>query len=147
MKEFEKFLGVRGPGVYVYTLPHYFAYPYEPSTGRTLFKIGWSEGPPFMRVSGQSRQDKMRFTALPEDPIVLRFYRSDRSAAERDLHNALEQQGHVRMTGIWCGREWFLTDLATVDKQARGLGLETVYRLASKPGWVSARRTPNATAE
>ena len=140
MKEEVKWLGVIGPGVYVYTLPHYFAHPYDPATGRTLFKVGWSEGPPFMRMMGQARPSKTRHTALPEDPIMLRFYRSDSSVAERDLHRALEERGDRRSTGIWCGREWFLTDLATLDKLARSLGLETVYRLRRRPGWLPTRK-------
>jgi hypothetical protein len=140
LRELEKFMGVKGPGVYVYTLPHYFAHPYDPATGRTLFKVGWSEGPPFMRLMGQSRQDKKRYTALPEDPIVLRFYRSDSSVAEHDLHHALEERGDRRSTGTFCGREWFLTDLGTVDKLARSLSLETVYRLRRRPAWLPARK-------
>jgi hypothetical protein len=139
--EFDKWLGVSGPGVYVYTLPQYFMHPYDPATGRTLFKVGWSQGPPFMRLMGQTRQDKKRYTALPEDPCVLRFYRSDRSVAERDLHRALEERGDHRGTGIWCGREWFLTDLATLDKLARSLGLEAVWRLRRRPGWPTTRKS------
>jgi hypothetical protein len=31
-----------GPGIYVYTLPHYLRHPYDPATGRTLLKVGHS---------------------------------------------------------------------------------------------------------
>lgn len=38
-------------GIYVYTLPHYIRYPYDPKTGRTLLKVGHSSVDALYRVS------------------------------------------------------------------------------------------------
>ena len=57
----------RTPGIYVYTLPHYLRYPYDPDTGRTLLKVGRSERDPYERAYAQGR-----ITSPPEDPILLR---------------------------------------------------------------------------
>lgn len=64
---------------------------------------------------------------------MLRFHTSESSAAERGLHRALQTRGDHKSTCIWYGQEWFLTDLVTLDKIARTLGLEAVYRSARKP--------------
>ena len=57
------------PGIYVYTLPHYLRYPYEPDSGRTLLKVGHSARDALYRANSQGK-----LTALPEDPILLRIY-------------------------------------------------------------------------
>lgn len=60
-------------GVYVYALPHYLRYPVEPSTGRTLMKVGRSDSDVIRRIRNQTRT-----TALPEEPILPRIYRTRR---------------------------------------------------------------------
>jgi hypothetical protein len=51
-------------GIYVYALPHYLRYPFEPDTGRTLLKVGRSDSDVIVRFRNQTRT-----TALPEEPI------------------------------------------------------------------------------
>ncbi len=49
-------------GVYVYTYPHYWTYPYEPNTERRLLKVGKTDGAAFARIrttsSGQSAAEE-----------------------------------------------------------------------------------------
>ena len=80
-----------GPGIYVYTLPHYLRHPYDPATGRTLLKVGHSGVDAHYRATSQGR-----LTALPEDPILLRIYPVAESAkAERDFHAWLRDADHA----------------------------------------------------
>jgi hypothetical protein len=65
-------------GIYVYALPHYLRYPFDPSTGRTLMKVGKSDNDVILRFRNQTRT-----TALPEEPILLRIYRTDPAEASR----------------------------------------------------------------
>lgn len=55
------------PGIYVYALPHYLRYPYDPERGHTLLKVGRSQVDVYQRSAQQKRT-----TALPEDPLRLR---------------------------------------------------------------------------
>ena len=61
-------------GIYVYTLPHYLRYPFDPDTGKTMLKVGHSSKDAHYRATSQGR-----LTALPEDPILLRIYPADES--------------------------------------------------------------------
>jgi hypothetical protein len=113
-------------GVYVYTLPHYLTHPYH-ADGRTLLKVGRAD-----YVIDRLRDQIRRITALPERPVPLRIYwHSNKKPAviERQLHLALEARGHWRHDD-WQqnGREWFVTDLATLDELAGELKLTTKYR-------------------
>jgi hypothetical protein len=75
------------------------------------------------RAVSRFRQ-QIRDTALPEDPVLLRIYRSKNpTRAEGQMHRALTERGHTRQDGWFNGREWFLTDLATLDALAEELGL------------------------
>ena len=58
-------------GVYVYALPHYIRHPYDQASGRTLLKVGRSDSDVIVRFRSQART-----TALPEEPILLRIYRT-----------------------------------------------------------------------
>ena len=80
-------------GIYVYALPHYLRYPFEPDSGRTLMKVGRSDSDIIVRFRNQTRT-----TALPEEPILLRIYRTDGAAApvESDFHRLLEAADHSR---------------------------------------------------
>jgi hypothetical protein len=72
-------------GVYVYALPHYIRHSYDQATGRTLLKVGHSNSDVIVRFRNQTRT-----TALPEEPILLRIYRtSGDSAAPGDSRNGL----------------------------------------------------------
>ncbi|MGH3894343.1 MAG: GIY-YIG nuclease family protein, partial [Rhodococcus qingshengii] len=105
------------PGIYVYTLPHYLRYPFEPESGRTLLKVGRSERDTFQRVNGQTR-----ITALPEDPVLLRVYQVDpgtSSEIERDFHSWLDDANHDRSRSTRGGTEWFLTSVRFLDRIAR----------------------------
>jgi hypothetical protein len=107
------------PGIYVYTLPHYLRYPYEPETGRTLLKVGHSSVDAHYRASSQGR-----LTALPEDPILLRIYPVDESAqAERQFHAWLRDADHAGGRTRRAGSEWFVTSTKFLDRVARSLGL------------------------
>jgi hypothetical protein len=61
-------------GIYVYALPHYLRYPFHPESGRTLMKVGQSNHDVILRFRSQTRT-----TALPEEPILLRIYRTTES--------------------------------------------------------------------
>lgn len=112
-------------GIYVYTLPHYWHYPFDRETGRTLLKVGRSDRDAVRRFRQQTRT-----TALPEDPILLRIYVADDSApVERTFHELLEAADHDRSTARTGGREWFLTSLKFLDRIAMTLGLETRHVL------------------
>ena len=111
----------RTAGVYVYSLPHYLAHPFDISTQRTLLKIGHSSVDVFNRVLTQSRT-----TALPEDPILLRIYPCESSAGfEAKFHAWLTQAGHLRPgSTTQAGTEWFLTTVDFLDDIAIELGLD-----------------------
>lgn len=108
------------PGIYVYTLPHYLKYPVDPETGKTYLKVGHSSRDAMHRAGAQGR-----FTALPEDPVLLRIYPSVESASiEKRFHEWLrmaDHQGHRTRRG---GTEWFLTSTKFLDHIADSLNLE-----------------------
>ena len=94
-------------GIYVYALPHYLRYPFDYDSGRTLMKVGRSDSDIIRRFRAQTRT-----TALPEEPILLRIYRTDGTAAaapvEVAFHRLLEAADHTRSVARTAGREWFL---------------------------------------
>lgn len=109
-------------GIYVYALPHYLRYPFEPDSGRTLLKVGRSDSDVIVRFRTQTRT-----TALPEEPILLRIYRTPGAATapvESKFHRLLEAADHSRSVARSAGREWFLTSTRFLDEVARLLGLE-----------------------
>lgn len=109
-------------GVYVYALPHYLRYPYEPSTGRTLFKVGQSGSDVIRRFQAQTRT-----TALPEEPVLLRVYPTDLTSAARtecQFHTLLVAADHSRSVARIAGKEWFLTKPKFLDAIATALGLD-----------------------
>jgi len=108
------------PGVYVYALPHYLRYPYDKS-GRTLMKVGRSDSDVIQRFRNQTRT-----TALPEEPILLRIYKSEPQSsgeAEVRFHRLLEAADHHRSVARTAGREWFVTSTRFLDEVARVLSL------------------------
>jgi hypothetical protein len=108
-------------GVYVYALPHYIRYPYHQASGRTLLKVGRSDSDVIVRFRSQTRT-----TALPEEPILLRIYRTSgysAGPAEATFHRLLDAADHSRSIGKSAGREWFLTHTRFLDEIARTLGL------------------------
>ncbi len=108
------------PGIYVYTLPHYLKYPVDPETGKTYLKVGHSSRDALHRVGSQGR-----FTALPEDPILLRIYPTEQSGAvERRFHEWLQMADHQGARTRRGGTEWFLTSTKFLDHIAASLGLE-----------------------
>lgn len=108
------------PGVYVYTLPHYLRHLFDEETGRTLYKVGHSSADAVHRFNSQGR-----FTALPEDPVLLRIYpANDSSGIERKFHEWLDSADHTRSRTRRSGREWFLTSLKFLDRIAASEGLE-----------------------
>jgi hypothetical protein len=111
-------------GIYVYALPHYLRYPFEPDSGRTLMKVGRSDRDIIQRFRSQTRT-----TALPEEPILLRIYRTDGAGAtlaETDFHRLLEAADHNRSVTRSAGREWFVTSTRFLDEIARVLKLPVV---------------------
>nr|WP_257910473.1 hypothetical protein [Janibacter limosus] len=44
------------PGIYVYALPHYLRYPYDPERGHTLLKVGRSQVDVYQRTAHQKGQ-------------------------------------------------------------------------------------------
>lgn len=117
------------PGIYVYALPHYLRYPYDPERGHTLLKVGRSQVDVYQRTAHQKRT-----TALPEDPLLLRVYGTtseDAPATERYFHTFLEDADHHRNRSTRAGREWFLTTTKFLDRLAieRGLDVEVINDL------------------
>jgi hypothetical protein len=111
-----------GPGIYVYTLPHYLRYPYEPDSGRTLLKVGHSAHDALYRATSQKR-----LTALPEDPILLRIYPVEESAkAEAEFHEWLKDADHAAHRTRRGGSEWFVTSPKFLDRVAQSVGLEVL---------------------
>ena len=111
-------------GIYVYALPHYLRYPFEPDSGRTLMKVGRSDSDIIQRFRNQTRT-----TALPEEPILLRIYRTDGTATtgvESDFHRLLEAADHHRSVARTAGREWFVTSTRFLDEVARVMRLPAV---------------------
>jgi T5orf172 domain len=109
-------------GVYVYALPHYIRHPYDQASGRTLLKVGHSNSDVIVRFRSQTRT-----TALPEEPILLRIYRTggDSAApAESTFHRLLDAADHSRSIGKSVGREWFLTHTRFLDEIAKTLSLD-----------------------
>jgi hypothetical protein len=111
------------PGIYVYALPHYLRYPFDEDSGRTLMKVGRSDSDVITRFRNQTRT-----TALPEEPILLRIYRTDATATgpiEANFHALLEAADHSRSVARTAGREWFVTSTRFLDEVARVMGLHT----------------------
>jgi hypothetical protein len=105
-------------GIYVYTLPHYVRYPYDPKTGRTLLKVGHSSVDALYRANAQAR-----VTSLPEDPWLLRIYPAEASSqAEKQFHGFLRDADHDGVRGTRTGAEWFLTSLKFLDRIATTIG-------------------------
>lgn len=108
------------PGIYVYTLPHYLRYPYDPDTGRTLLKVGHSSVDAYYRANSQGR-----LTALPENPILLRIYPVEASAStERTFHAWLRDADHPGSRADRGGSEWFVTSTKFLDRVARSMNLD-----------------------
>jgi hypothetical protein len=110
-------------GVYVYTYPHYWRFRTVDDSNRTLLKIGMSNVDTGERVRQQARQ-----AAVPEDPILLRVYRSATKPPlelERDFHRLLRAADHVRETKPRIGgTEWFETSIEFLDTVADVLKLQ-----------------------
>lgn len=111
------------PGIYVYTLMHYKNHPYDPVTGRTLYKVGKSDRDVITRF-----REQIRTTALPEEPVLFRIYeatngQTELGAIEKSFHALLEAADHDRSTARTGGTEWFLTSLKFLDKIGETLNL------------------------
>jgi len=106
-------------GVYVYTYPHYWRHPYVPDSERRLLKVGRTTNQAWSRVLNQARQ-----TGMPEDPLLLRVYKTDDPmAAEKDFHMLLDAAEHQRSVGAAVGKEWFVTTVEYCDAVATALKL------------------------
>ena len=109
-------------GVYVYTFPTYFRTVQKSDPERFLYKIGKTDHSSEGRIKEQQRS-----TNMPEDPWILRVYRSSALAPieiERRFHAMLVAAGHGRAPGKRAGREWFFTNLDFLDEIAIMLDLE-----------------------
>lgn len=110
-------------GIYVYALPHYLRHPYAPESGRTLMKVGRSDSDVIQRFRTQTRT-----TALPEEPILLRIYRTELASAasvENNFHRLLAAADHSVSVTRSAGREWYLTSIKFLDEVAKILKLPT----------------------
>jgi hypothetical protein len=120
-QELEKSIEELG-GVYVYTFPTYFKNPIKSDPERYWLKIGRTEQIVEFRIASQTRQ-----TAMPEDPWILRVYRSETIAVnelEQKFHKLLVSAGHSRTEARHGGKEWFATNLEFLDEAASLLGLQ-----------------------
>jgi hypothetical protein len=121
-------------GIYVYTLPHYYRQPMQPSedevlADRTLMKVGKSDSDVIRRFTQQERN-----TALPEDPLLLRIYISveGKGDVERRFHLLLSAADHRRNKSRVAGTEWFLTSLKFLDALAADMGLTQYFVLTEE---------------
>ena len=123
----------RGPGIYVYALPRYIDHPIEKSNkdktnDRTYLKVGVSENDAIKRFQQQARS-----TVLPEPPILLRIYAGsegvDLAKVEKNIHKYLENFGHFSNKKQGAGKEWFLTNLKSLDSIAELLNLKTHFAI------------------
>lgn len=124
-------LNLNIPGIYVYTLPHYYRHPVLPADGdtltaRTLMKVGMAENDVIKRFRKQERN-----TALPEDPWLLRIYTCDGDIyqTEQAIHRLLRAADHRQSAGRSAGTEWFITSLRFLDEVAKQKQMEIVYRI------------------
>ena len=111
-------------GVYVYTYPHYWRYPTEEGTRRTALKVGMTTRDATTRVRQQAR-----LTGLPEDPLILRVYRSSSRTPrqmEQAFHRLLNAADHTRDTTERGGTEWFSTSVEFLDAIAQTLDFEAL---------------------
>jgi hypothetical protein len=111
-------------GIYAYALPHYLRYPFDAASGRTLMKVGRSDSDIIQRFRNQTRT-----TALPEEPILLRIYRTGElptGEVERDFHRLMEAADHHRSVARSAGTEWFVTSTRFLDEVARVMRLDVV---------------------
>lgn len=116
----EKAVATGTPGIYVYTLPHYLRHPIDSDTGKTLLKVGHSARDAHYRAGSAGR-----LTALPEDPILLRMYPVEESAArEKEFHAWLRDADHHAGRTRRGGSEWFVTSTKFLDRVAKALGLD-----------------------
>jgi transcriptional regulator with XRE-family HTH domain len=109
-------------GIYVYSLPHYLRHPYDPETGRTLFKVGHSTIDVFSGAEGTAKA-----MTLPEDPVLVRVYVTGPKPAdeeERHFHEWMEAAGHGRSRSSRGNRDWYLTTTKFLDRVAVQRGLE-----------------------
>ena len=90
--------------------------------GKARMKIGQSRASAMPRSNRQTRVPTQH-----DDVALLRVYLTEPERAaemERKFHHALaEFVGHERANGSITGREWFITDLRTLDTIAWLLGL------------------------
>ncbi|HWN08226.1 MAG TPA: GIY-YIG nuclease family protein [Pyrinomonadaceae bacterium] len=108
-------------GIYVYALPHYLRYRFDPKSRRTLMKVGRSDSDVITRFRNQTRT-----TALPEEPILLRIYPTETPspAVEKTFHGLLKTADMSPNLTRVAGKEWFITKLEFLDEIARALDLE-----------------------
>ena len=96
----------------------------HPETGKaeTVASPGADNSDVIVRFRNQTRT-----TALPEEPIPLRIYRTSEDSAapaESAFHRLLDAADHSRTIGRSAGREWFLTHTKFLDEIARTLSLD-----------------------
>lgn len=109
-------------GVYVYSFPAYIKTPAKTDPDRYWLKVGTTE-----RIVGMRIADQTRSTAMPEDPLILRVYRSENvsnSELEKKFHRILQSAGHNRTESKHGGKEWYATNLDFLDEIAETLGLK-----------------------
>jgi len=89
-------------------------------------KVGQSDSDVILRFRNQTRT-----TALPEEPVLLRIYRTggptvEIRSIERDFHRLLEAADHYRSIARTAGKEWFVTSTRFLDEVARVMRLPIV---------------------
>lgn len=112
-------------GVYVYSFPTYLKHGTDENSELKWMKLGRTKNAVWQRIVDQNRQ-----TSMPEDPVLLRIYYSEKMSTEEiegKFHVTLDAFGHVRSaaTSTKAGREWFATTLEALDAVANLLNLNT----------------------
>lgn len=110
-------------GIYVYTYPHYYKYPYDTENDLYLMKVGRS-------IDAETRPTRQAsVTAAPEEVLILKVYidLGDRDLAklEQTFHRLIDAAGHPRSRQNQ-RREWFATRGEFLDEIAVALNLVEV---------------------
>ena len=129
-------------GIYAYTYPHYLNHNFISAKDgltdhRTFIKIGLTSNTLSTRLASEKTQ-------MPQDPILLFFFKAGEyepaeeselkdtqnnhlKKMETTIHDHLKAIGHTKSSSGGGGKEWFLTNSATIESTAKLMKLDVVY--------------------
>lgn len=91
---------------------------------RTMIKVGMTTKEILKRIHEQK-------TGMPENPLYLLGWKVKDETKPKEIegkfHAHLSAIGHVRKKSVGGGKEWFLTNLDTLESTGNLLGLELIH--------------------